>query len=75
MAMQQEALTVRQPRASAWFYGGVRFSAALITRPATIVTRALRGRSHGPRGYRREGFPEIELYQIIAGRKDRFNGL
>jgi hypothetical protein len=28
-----------------------------------------------PRGYRREGFPEIELHQIISGRHDRFEGL
>jgi hypothetical protein len=26
-----------------------------------------------PRHYRREGYPEIEIAQIIAGRKDRFD--
>ncbi len=24
-----------------------------------------------PRGYRREGFPEITLHQLMSGRKDR----
>jgi hypothetical protein len=27
-----------------------------------------------PRSYRREGYPEIELHQLIAGRKNRLDG-
>lgn len=48
----------------------------------SAVARGLRSlakragpKSSGPRAYRREGFPEIELYQIMAGRRDRFDGL
>jgi len=26
-----------------------------------------------PRRYRREGFPEVELHQVMSGRKDRFD--
>ena len=26
-----------------------------------------------PRHYRREGYPEVELHQVISGHKDRFN--
>jgi hypothetical protein len=33
------------------------------------------GASGGYRSYPREGYPEHELHQIVAGRKDRFDGL
>ncbi len=46
--------------------------AARLLRP---FMNGARPKGSGPRSYRREGFPEIELYQIIAGRKDRFDGL
>jgi hypothetical protein len=26
-----------------------------------------------PRHYRREGYPEVELHQVISGHKDRFD--
>ena len=26
-----------------------------------------------PRHYRREGYPEVEFYQVMSGRKDRFD--
>ena len=47
----------------------------LAARLVRSLTNGARLKGSGPRFYRREGFPEIELYQIIAGRKDRFDGL
>jgi hypothetical protein len=54
---------------------GVRFSARLVTGPVSAVSRALVGSGGGPRQCPREGFPEIELHEILAGRRDRFDGL
>jgi hypothetical protein len=50
-------------------------SAALraAARPFSRVGGWFVGSDKGPRGYHREGFPEIELHQIMAGRKDRFD--
>jgi hypothetical protein len=45
-------------------------------RLSAAVVRAVIGPNGGtPRGYRREGFPEHELYQVLSGRKDRFDSL
>ena len=44
-------------------------------RPLSRMGRWFVGPAKGPRGYRREGFPEIEFHQIMAGRKDRFDGM
>ena len=52
-----------------------------IVRPGRIgrtffaaVWRAVLGPGGStPSGYRREGFPEHELYQIMSGRRDRFD--
>ena len=43
---------------------------------SAAVFRAITCSNGGsPRGYRREGFPEHELYQVLSGRKDRFDSL
>jgi fructose 1,6-bisphosphatase len=42
-------------------------------RPFSRVGGWFVGSVKGPRGYHRQGFPEIELHQIMAGRKDRFD--
>lgn len=45
-------------------------------RLSAAVFRAITSSNDGsPRGYRREGFPEHELYQVLSGRKDRFDSL
>jgi len=44
-------------------------------RPLSRAGRWFVRPAKGPRGYHREGFPEIELQQIMAGRKDRFDGM
>ncbi len=54
---------------------GVRFPTAAITHSVAAVGRWFVGAGQGPRAHRREGYPEHELYQIIAGRQDRFRGL
>lgn len=46
----------------------------LAARLLRSLTNGARPKASGPRSYRREGYPEIELHQIIAGRKDRFDG-
>ena len=47
----------------------------LIVRLGRAFKRHRRASTCGPCGYRREGFPEIELYQVLAGRRDKFDGL
>ena len=50
--------------------------AGLAGRFSAIVLRAAIGSSAvAPRAYRREGFPDCELAQIAAGKKDRFPDL
>jgi hypothetical protein len=53
--------------------GGLLATAASAT--LRTVARLAKGRSRGPRAYRAEGFPEHELYQVMAGKRDRFHGL
>lgn len=43
-------------------------------RPLSRVGGWFVGSGKGPRGYHREGFPEIEMHQVMSGRKDRFDG-
>jgi hypothetical protein len=54
---------------------GVRVAFSVIWAPARLAGRWMLGSSVGPRGYRREGFPEHEMHQVIAGRRDRFSGM
>lgn len=42
---------------------------------AAVVRAIICSNGGSPRGYRREGFPEHELYQVLSGRKDRFDFL
>jgi hypothetical protein len=43
---------------------------------SAVLRAALRqGGVSTPRGYRREGFPDHELYQVLSGHKDRFDSL
>ncbi len=65
----KQAKAVRQVATPA---PGVLSLAARIMR--SLISGA-RPKSSGPRSYEREGFPEIELQQIIAGRRDKFDGL
>jgi hypothetical protein len=64
-AVQLPRLTVTRP-------AGV---ARIMAAPFAAVGRVLMGPARGPRQYRREGFPESELYRIISGKQDRFQGL
>jgi len=41
----------------------------------SALGKLIAGSGGGYRSYKREGFPEHELQQIVAGRKDRFDGL
>jgi hypothetical protein len=47
----------------------------IMAAPFAAVGRVLLGPAQGPRQYRREGFPESELYRVISGKQDRFEGL
>jgi len=53
----------------------VRAPGALVAKTVSALGRLIAGSGGGYRSYRREGFPEHELHQIVAGRKDRFDGL
>ena len=46
--------------------------ARVLMAPLSVAGRVLFGTERGPRAYRREGFPEHELYQLMSGRRDRF---
>ncbi len=75
MVMVQRALQGRAALPRVWSVG-VSFSAALVSRSASALGRFFVGSGGpGPRGYPREGFPEIELHEIMASRRDRFDGL
>jgi len=66
---------IRSGRRPAGWVTGVRLPASALKAPATALVRLLFGAGGGYRTYRREGFPEHELHQILAGKKDRFDGL
>jgi len=53
----------------------VRAPGALVAKAVSALSKLIAGSGGGYRSYRREGFPEHELHQIVAGRKDRFDGL
>lgn len=74
MAMAQRSVMGQAARPRAWL-AGVRVSARFLSAPVSALGRVLAGPGGGPRGYPREGFPEIELHEIMAGRRDRFDGL
>ena len=78
MSIAQQRLSAAGARPRAW-PNPVRFPAAALSRAASVLGRVLLGPGPGSgvRGYggRPDGFPEHELHQIVAGRKDRFDGL
>jgi len=53
----------------------VRAPGALVSKSLSALSKLIAGSGGGYRSYPREGFPEHELHQIVAGRKDRFDGL
>jgi len=53
----------------------VRTPGALVAKTVSALSKLIAGSGSGYRSYPREGFPEHELHQIVAGRKDRFDGL
>ncbi|TMG02718.1 MAG: hypothetical protein E6I03_05515 [Chloroflexi bacterium] len=53
----------------------VRTPGALVAKTVSALGKLIAGSGGGYRSYKREGFPEHELQQIVAGRKDRFDGL
>ncbi len=75
IAEEQPRLVVNRPRAWPAAWTAFRFSSTIVTRPLAVMGRQLLSSpGNGIRGYRREGYPEIELYHILAGRKDKFDG-
>ncbi len=74
MAIAQKALRGQTAHTPTWAVG-VRVPAKLIARSVSALSKLIAGSGGGYRSYRREGFPEHELHQIVAGRKDRFDGL
>ncbi len=75
MAMAERSVVGRAALSRAWS-AGVSFSTALVSHSASALRRFFAGSGGpGPRSYTREGFPEIELHEIMAGRRDRFDGL
>jgi hypothetical protein len=68
--LRQAAPLVRMPLA------GARFALSAVVAPAEAAARFMVGSGNGsPRGYRREGFPEHELSQVISGKRDKFQDL
>lgn len=52
--------------------GGIVFAAA-VRLPLRLAVRALVGQDRGPRGYKREKFPEAQWQQMMAGKRDWFD--
>jgi hypothetical protein len=68
--LRQAAPLARLPLA------GARFALSAALKPVAVFARFMVGSNRGgPRGYRREGFPEHELYQVISGKRDKFHDL
>jgi hypothetical protein len=77
MSIAQQRIGAAEARPRAW-PNPVRFPAKALFGAASMIGRVLvgSGPATGIRGYgSREGYPEHELHQIVAGRKDRFDGL
>ncbi len=76
IAEEQPRVVINRPRAWPAAWTAFRFSSTIVTRPLAVMGRPLLSSpGNGIRGYRREGYLEIELYQILAGREDKFDGL
>ena len=74
MAIMQRTAWGQAVRTRAWGVG-VRFPSALVARSMSALGRLVVGPGGGYRSYPRERFSDYELHQIVAGRKDRFDGL
>jgi len=75
MAIAERSLP-EQPVPDGTLERWARLPTGLVARSASAIGRWFAGSSGGaPRGYPREGFPEIELHEIVAGRRERFDGL
>jgi hypothetical protein len=76
MAIQQGALANQQAARFGIhlgaYVGGIIFKTA-VKAPAGFALQALIGRPAGPRGYKREKFPEAQWHQIVAGKRDWFS--
>ena len=70
--MQVEYYERAAPRALSQTRPRLRLSFAWASRLGRRLDRWFLG-GGSPRGYRREGFPEVELHQVMSGRKDRFD--
>jgi hypothetical protein len=73
MAFAQRTLSGQTARRHAWRSGAC-VPGAMVARAASAFVRLLAGSGSGYRNYPRERLPEIELHQVLAGRKDRFHG-
>jgi hypothetical protein len=62
----------RAAPAIGWPLTGARCAFSAVRASVSLVARFMVGSGSGPRGYRREGFPEHELYQVMSGRRDKF---
>jgi hypothetical protein len=74
MAIMQRTALGQVVRRRAWNVG-VRFPSAFLARSVSTVGRLIVGSGGEYRNYPRERFSDYELHQIVAGRKDRFDGL
>jgi hypothetical protein len=73
MSADQSKLRAGFPRAPiAPSFGWV---PAIATIPFKAAGRLFQGNGGYPRGYHREGFPEHEMQQVMAGKSDRFKYL
>ena len=54
---------------------GDHFPTAMVARSVSVLWKLVAGSGGGYRSYPRERFSDYELHQIVAGRKDRFDGL
>jgi len=74
MAIAQRSLSGQTARRQAW-RSGVCAPTAVAARAVSALVRLAAGSGSGYRNYPRERLPEIELHQVLAGRKDRFRVL
>lgn len=76
MATQQRVLARQQATRSGAHIGasiaGIVFKMAVMT-PVSLTCRAVFGEDRGPRGYKREKFPDAQWQQILGGKRTWFD--
>jgi hypothetical protein len=74
MAFAQRTLSGQAARRGAW-RSGTRIPGAIAAGAVSALARLAFGPGEGYRDYPRQRLPEIEVHELLAGRRDRFDAV